>query len=480
MQDRNQIPSSHLGHILRNCLSKKKSKTAILIFNRNRGTGGVTVLSAIPLVLKACASISVLAYGKALHCEIVKSGFECSLMVGTSLVDMYGKCQDIVSSRKVFDYMPDRNVITWNAMIGGYMRNGDAKSASFLFRTMAEKTSATWNEMIDGYTKNGDTEMARRVFESMPVSLKNVVTWTVMVDGYVSNGDMEAAMEVFEGMRERNFYVWSVLISGKALDAFMRMQREGFEPDQVTIASVLSACAQSGMLDFGKEVHELILRKGIELNHFILNGLVDMYAKCGDLRKARLIFEDISIKRCATWNTLISGFAIHGQCREAIEFFSKMEKSGVKPDIVTFLSLLSACAHGGFVEEGLEAFSKMERYGLKANVKHYGSLVDLFGRAGKLLEAFNLVKEMPIEPNDTIFGALLGACRTQNDTVMVEKVLELVKAMNIGHGSHYDAHYVLLSNIYAASERWEKAEGMRVAFSGKGFEKEPGCSALMF
>ncbi|KAK6115639.1 hypothetical protein DH2020_007908 [Rehmannia glutinosa] len=511
-------PASSWSYSIRNFISQKKPKAAILIYTRNRGNGGI-VISAIPLVLKACASLSMLVFGKVLHSEIVKSGVESDVMVGTSLVDMYGKCHDIVSSRKVFDDMPERNVVSWNAMIGGYMRNGDTRLASVLFENMPGKTSVTWNEMIDGYARNGDMAMARRAFESVPEDLKNVVTWTVMVNGYVSNGDMEAAREVFEGMKVRNFFVWSVMITGyfkkgdavkareifdgmslrnlvnwnslisgyaqngmceEVFDSFTRMQGEGFEPDEVTLTSVLSACAQSGMLDIGKEIHEIIRTKNIELNEFVLNGLVDMYAKCGDLGNARLIFEEILVKNSATWNSLITGFAIHGQSREAIEFFGKMEESGVKPDAVTFLSVLSACAHGGFVDVGLEAFSKMEKYGLKPNIKHYGCLVDMLGRAGKLQDAFNVVKGMPIAPNDTVLGALLGACRIHSDTIMAENVLELIGKLNSQHGSHDDAHYVLLSNIYAASERWEMAEGARVVFSARGSEKTPGCSVLMF
>ncbi|KAL0438305.1 UNVERIFIED_CONTAM: putative pentatricopeptide repeat-containing protein [Sesamum latifolium] len=122
----------------------------------------------------------------------------------------------------------------------------------------------------------------------------------------------------------------------------------------------------------------------------------------------------------------------------------------------------------------------MEKYGLTANIKHYGCLVDLLGRAGKLQDAFNLVKEMPMAPNDRVLGALLGACRIHSDTFMAENVLELVSKLNSYRVSHDDTHYLLLSNIYAASERWEMAEGMRVVFSARGSKKIPGHSALMF
>ncbi|CAK9134249.1 unnamed protein product [Ilex paraguariensis] len=430
---------------------------------------------------------------------------------------MYAKCGNIADSRRVFDYMPVRNVVTCNAMIGGYMRNGDTKSGSLLFEQMPMRTAVTWIEMIDGYAKLGDMVIARQFFDRVPFELRNVVTSSVMVDGYCSNGDMEAAKKVFEAMPQRNFYVWSSMISGyfkkgdvkeakvifdriprrnlvnwnslisgyaqngcceEALDAFTEMQAEGFEVDEVTLTSVLSACAQSGLLDVGKEIHQMIIQKRIELNQFILNGLVDMYAKCGDLGNARLIFEGMSYKNDACWNAMISGFAIHGQCKEAIEFFGRMENLGEKPNDITFLSVLSACAHGGFVKEGLETFSKVEKYGVTASIKHYGCLIDLLGRAGRLEEAYDLIKKIPLKPNDTIWGALLGACRIHMDTNLADKVVKEVCKQNSEKGSSQESHHVLLSNIYAASDSWEKAERMRMDMSNKGFQKTPGRSAV--
>ncbi|KAL3513787.1 hypothetical protein ACH5RR_026504 [Cinchona calisaya] len=510
-------PSSNWSSLIKNCIVQGKTKQALFIYYRNRGVGNI-ILGAIPLVLKACASLSMLSFGQALHAESIKGGVEGDVMVGTSLVDMYGKCREISDSRKVFDNMPERNVTTWNAMIGGYMKDGDLKSAIVLFEEMSIRTSVTWNQMIDGLAKNGDMVMARQFFDRVPKVLRTVVTWTVMVDGYASSGDMEAAKEIFEMMPKRNFYVWSSMISGyfkkrkveeakaifdsmqlrnlvnwnsliagyaqnglgkEALDAFTRMQSQGFEPDEFTLVSVLSACAQLGFLDVGKEVHEMAIRKGIQLNNFVLNGLVDMYAKCGDLRNAKLLFEEMSFKTTATWNALILGFAIHGLCKEAIELFGRLESRGEMPDKITFLAVLSACVHGGFVELGLETFSKMEKYGVMASIKHYGCIVDLLGRAGRIQEAYEIIKDMPLKPNETVLGALLGACRIHADTDMAERVLEEVDKLKCGCGSNESVHYVLLSSIYAAAEKWEEAEGMRVALSNKGSKKAAGCSTVM-
>ncbi|KZV41763.1 pentatricopeptide repeat-containing protein [Dorcoceras hygrometricum] len=389
--------------------------------------------------------------------NLLKSGVEGDVRVGTSLVDMYGKCGDIVSSRKVFDYMPERNVVSWNAIIGGYVRIGDMGYATRLFEELEVRTSVTWNEMlvmVDGYARNGDMEAAEEVFEVMPEW--NFYVCSVMVSGYFRKGDVGKGREFFDRMCSRNVVCWNSLIAGyaqngmcaEAMDAFMNMRTERLEPDEVTIVSVLSVCAQSGILEVGKEIHEMIVQKGIDLNDYVVNGLVDMYAKCGDLGNAKLIFEGNPSKNYATWNSLITGFSIHGHCFEALELFMRMEESGIKPDGVTILSVLSACAHGGLVEEGLQVFSKMEQYGLTANTKHYGCVVDMLGRAGKLQEAMAFVEGMPVEANDTILGSLLGACQIHSDTVMAEKVLELVGKLNSDDRTQDDGCYVVLSKIF--------------------------------
>ncbi|KAE8690809.1 Pentatricopeptide repeat-containing protein [Hibiscus syriacus] len=508
--------------IIRNHLSEGNPDQVLSLHTQIRQQG-LYILGLVPLIFKACASASASAsaqtYGKSLHAESIKFGVSADLHISSSLISMYSRCSNLIDSRKVFDEMPERNVVAWNAMIGGYLKNGDRESALNLFEKMPMgRNSVTWIEMIDGFAKSGDTLRARQLFDRVPLELSNVVTWTVMVDGYNANGELEAAREIFEMMPERNYFVWSSMISGfckrgdvkeareffdripvrnsvnwnsmisgyaqngfceEALAMFRKMQNEGFEPDEVTITSVLSACAQLGELDVGKEIHYRIKTKGMKANQFVSNALLDMYAKCGDLGQARLIFERISHRKTACWNSMLSGFAIHGKCREALEFFKRMEELNEMPDAITFLSVLSACSHGGCVDEGLEIFSKMETYGILASIKHYGCLVDLLGRAGRLKEAFGLVKRMPMKPNDVVWGALLGACKIHVDNNVLEQVMQEVVGTDNDLDSGDNSHHVLLSNIYAASDRWEKAEKMRMAMVNKGFQKIPGLSSII-
>ncbi|XP_060970611.1 pentatricopeptide repeat-containing protein At3g21470 isoform X2 [Cannabis sativa] len=438
-------------------ISQGSPKQALLIYNQIR-TQGIYILGLVPQILKACSSLCFLNYGKAVHGESIKSGVYSDLLIGTSMVDTYAKCRKIIDAQKVFDEMPERNVVTWNAMIGGYLKNGDIGSASLLFDKMSERNSVTWIEMIDGFAKCGDIVSARQFFDCVPMELKNLVTWTVMVDGYSSNGDMEAAKEVFELMPKRNFFAWSSMISGYCKKGDVKNAEAIFERipvrNLVNWNSMISGYVQNG------------------LSREALKAFVKMKAE-------GFKPDEVTIRNTACWNAMISGFAVHGQCKEALELFARMERSNEKPDTITFLSVLSACGHGGFVDEGIEILSKMEKYGVATNIKHYGCLVDLLGRAGRLKEAYDLIKTMPMEPNDTVWGAILGACRTHLDMEMAEEVVKEINTLSSSTGSSQNPHYVVLSNIYAASERWEKAERLRVMMVNEGLEKTPGRSSFM-
>ncbi|MED6207504.1 hypothetical protein PIB30_036373 [Stylosanthes scabra] len=497
---------------IRNNITQGSHKCALLLYKQTRRQG-LHDPTVIPLLFKACVSLSILPHVKALHAESIKAGSHSDVFIGTALVGAYSKCGVLGDSRKVFDTMPDRNVVTWNAMISGYLRVGDKESASLMFEAMPGKTWVSWSQMIGGFARNGDTAGARRLFDKVPDEAKSVVTWTVMVDGYARNGDMEAAREIFEQMPMRNYFVWSSMICGyckngnvkeagvifkrapdrnlemwnsmiaghvqngfgeKALQLFEEMRGEGFEPDEFTIVSALSACSQLGLLDVGKEIHHMIKQKGMRLNPFLVSGLVDMYVKCGDLLNARLVFEapDSAEKNIFCWNAMISGFATNGKYGEVLECFGRLEKSNIRPDSITCLIVLSACAHGGFVNEALEIVAKMDRYGIETGIKHYGCMVDLLGRAGRLKEAYDLIKKMPMKPNDVVLGAMLGACRIHSDVQMAEQVMKLISSSSTI--SSTDSHNVLLFNTYAASEKWEKSEQMRRIGVDERTQKIPG------
>uniref|UniRef100_A0A0D3EX11 Pentacotripeptide-repeat region of PRORP domain-containing protein n=1 Tax=Oryza barthii TaxID=65489 RepID=A0A0D3EX11_9ORYZ len=474
-------------------------------------------LPLVIVLLKATASRADPVLGRALHAEAVKSANAHDRLVGTTLVSVYCKCGLLADARRVFDGMPDRNAVTCNAMLAGYAAAGDMVSAEALFAGMGSRTPVTWATLIRGFAGKGDMAETRRWFEAMPLGMQNVVTWTVAVQAYVAAGDMETARELFNKMPARNAFVWSSMVTGnfkagnadeaqavfdkipvrnlvnwnaliagyakmgcceKALEAFHSMLKDKIKPDEFTMAGVLSACAQLGSLEQARKVHNFIIQHRIRKNQFVMNGLVDMFAKCGDLAFARNIFDNMQWRNTECWNSMISALSSHGQSIEAIRLFSKMECSEQKPNEITLLAVLGACTHGGFVDEGLRIFSKFDIYGVAAAVEHYGCLVDLLGRAGRLREAYEIVKNMLVEPNEVIWGSLLGACRVHGDAEMSELVSSEIHQLHSRRVSTNDAEYILLSNIMASSERWEQAERMRRKMALHGVGKTPGCSSV--
>ncbi|CAK9862764.1 unnamed protein product [Sphagnum jensenii] len=400
-------------------------------------------------LLHACARVAVLKDGKQIHEQIIQSGFESDLFVGSSLIDMYAKCGSIEDAQRVFDRMPTRDVAAWNAMLLGHVR-----------------------------------EDARQVFDRMP--RRDVVAWNAMIFGYVKYmyakcGSIEDALEVFDRMHTRDAVAWTTMILGyvkcgqgkNALELFHKMLYEGVEPTPATFMAVLSACASVVALEEGMLVHEYISQSGWESDLFVGSSLIDMYAKCGSVEYALRVFNKMPRHDLISWNTMLGGYAMHGHGKEAVEHFEQMWDRSVEIDKVTFICLLSACNHAGLVEEGLQFFESMKSvYGISATVEHYACMVDLLGRAGHLAEAEDLIKVMHCEPNAPVWRALLGACRVHGNIEIGEHAAKKVIELDPGDA----AGYVLLSNIYAAAGKWDLSSNIQQQRLERGVNRQPGCT----
>ncbi|EEF50268.1 pentatricopeptide repeat-containing protein, putative [Ricinus communis] len=334
-----------------------------------KGTGFLPDNFTFTALAKSCGLNMAVWEGFEIHNHVLKMGFGLDLYVSTALVDMYAKFGELCMARKMFDEMAERGVVSWTALIGGCMRSGDMGNARILFDQMPEKDSAAYNAMLDGYVKAGDMESAQSLFDKMPA--RNVISWTSMIYGYCSGGDVLTARSLFDAMPERNLFSWNAMIGGysqnnkshEALKLFHEMQsRTLFEPDKVTVVSVLPAIADLGALDLGSWIHQFARLKKIDRSINVCTALVDMYAKCGEMLKARRVFDSMPKKEEASWNALINGFAVNGCADEALTAFSEMKREGVKPNDVTMISVLSACNHGGLVEEGKRWFKAMYEF----------------------------------------------------------------------------------------------------------------------
>ncbi|XXG60526.1 hypothetical protein AAC387_Pa04g2413 [Persea americana] len=433
-------------------------------------------------ILRGCVTFSKISLGEAVHGLILKMGFVFDMFLQTGLLDFYGKAGDLTSAKQVFDEMPQRDVVANNAMIAVLSKCGHVTDAHNLFEKMPERNSASWNCMITCYCKLDDICSARTIFDKNPV--KDVVSWNAMIDGYCKSGQIETARELFNRMGSaKNSVTWNTMIAGyvqcrefaKAVLMFQQMQVENVKPTEVTMVSLLSACAHLGALDMGRWIHAYIRHHNLKIDVVLGNALIDMYYKCGSIETALEVFHGLSRKNVYCWNSIITGLGMHGHGKEAIDAFLKMEEEMIRPDGVTFVGLLSGCSHSGLVSEGRQYFSQMIGvYGVEPGIEHYGCMVDLLGRAGFLEDALKLIETMPIKPNSIVWGSLLRACRVHRDTKLSEQVTQRLLELE----PHDGGNYVFLSNVYASVNRWNDVEICRRMMTEKGVRKTPGCSSI--
>lgn len=263
--------------------------------------------------------------------------------------------------------------------------------------------------------------------------------------------------------------------SKEALEAFARMQGEGFEPEDRTLVSVLAACAHLGALEQGKWVHGYLRGKGRRVTVFLGTALVDMYAKCGEVELGLRVFREMPERNLLVWTTAIKGLAMHGRGAEALRMFGEMERCGFVPDDIAFIGALCACTHAGLVDQGRQLFDSMSRgYGIEPKVEHYGCMVDLLARNGLLDEARDLIDSMPMEADALIWGALMAGCRFHKNVELAEHVVKHLIRLE----PDCSGVYVLLANIYAVTGRHDDARSVRALMKQKGVEKTPGCSLI--
>jgi pentatricopeptide repeat protein len=469
-------------------------------------------------ILPACAASGGLRHGREVHEDVIRSGFQSDTFVGNALVDMYAKCRSVEDAHKVFEKMTELDVVSWSAMIAGYAQNEYGNKALKVFRQMQsmamEPNAVTYvgvlpacadseslgcgrevhedivrrgfesvvvvcNALIDMYVKCRSMDKAWKVFDKMPE--RDVVSWTSLISGYAQNGCLDMAVKLFAKMPERNVVSWTAMIAGcaqngcfdEALRIWHQMRVRGMQPNSDTFASILPACAGLGTLHKGREIHEDIIRSGFQYNVFVGNTLVDMYAKCGCIEDAQKVFENMPIRDVVSWNEMIVGCAMHGFCKEILQLFERMQYSGTKPNHVTFVGILSACCHAGMVDDGCQYFDCMNRdWNLIPAEEHYCCLVDLLGRAGRLNEAQDLINKMPMKPGAAVWRSLLGACRIHNNIELGEHASRHLFELDPKNA----AHYVLLSNIFAAAGRWDEVEKVRKMMKDRRVEKMPGRS----
>jgi pentatricopeptide repeat protein len=419
-------------------------------------------------ILSACTSTTVLLWGRQIHAILTHLYVVKNEVLENALVDMYHRCGRLEDAYQLFHKMHVKNVGTWNTMISGFAKHGLLINAFKLYESMnippnritfvtilkccamvmdLQQGNSVYNEvvwsevpidvslgnsLVDFYVNCNQLEDALRVFIKLPC--KDIVSWTTMILGYGKNGYVE-----------------------KASKLLMEMELEGLQPNEVTFLAIITACSLAGSLELNMQTHAKLVSSGKEMNTVVANALIDSYVKCGDIHCACYIFDRISDKDSISWNSAISGYALHGYARRSLLLAVRMGETCIKPNDVTFLGLLSAFSRVGLIDEGVYFFTQMIREScIILKDDHFVCMVDLFARIGNLYQAAELVKCLPLGMNAVVSRALLNGCKLHEDTELAMSVIENMIALEQEDASAF----TLMLNMFATSTRYGKEDVM--------------------
>lgn len=440
-------------------------------------------------LLKKCNSTEEF---RQVHAQILKLGlfwdsFCASNLVATCALTNWGSLEYACS---IFRQIEEPGSFDFNTMIRGYVKNMILEEALLLYEEMLERgvepDNFTYPPLLKACSLLGALQEGKQIHgHAFKVGLEDdTFVRNSLISMYAKCRQTDHARAVFEKMGEKSIASWSAIIGAHAsvemwhecLVLFSDMSNEGcWRAEESTLVSVLSACTHLGALDLGRRIHGILLRNISQLNVIVQTSLIDMYAKCGCLEKALCLFQNMAEKNQFSYTVIISGLAMHGHGREALRVFWEMQEQGLAPDDVVYVGVLSACSHAGLVNEGLKCFNLMQsEHGIEPTVQHYSCMVDLMGRAGMLKEAYELIKGMPITPNDVVWRSLLSACKVHLDLELGE-----IAAQNLFYvNSRNPSDYLVLSNMYAQAKRWDDVARIRKEMAEKGLIQTPGFSLV--
>ncbi|KAI7753271.1 hypothetical protein M8C21_000193 [Ambrosia artemisiifolia] len=543
-----QIPERNIGEFY---------EKAVELFKDMVGSGLRPDEFSLSNIINACTGLRDVNEGRKIHGYLVKHGYSSDPFSCNALVDMYSKVGDFDDAKAVFDQIINPDIVSWNAVIAGCvlheyndtalelmvkMRRAGIKPNMFTFSSVLKACS--------GLSLQDLGQQFHSILIKSDIELDSFLCCG-LIDIYSKCGEMEDAKRVYNMMPEKELIAFNALLCGhshndndiEALSLFVEEYRDGVGFNETTLLAVLNSAAGLQVVNVSEQIHGLSLRTGFQSDPFVINSLIDSYAKCGSVEKARKVFDESPIADLATftslisaysqsgqgeeaiklylimqdlelkpdsficssllntsaslsayeqddatrafsevpekgivsWSAMIGGFAQHGHGKEALSLFDDMLKDGIAPNNVTLVSVLCACNHAGLVTQAKQYFESMEEvFGIKPTQEHYACMIDILGRAGKLDEAMDLVNKMPFEANASVWGALLGAAKTHKNVdlgqIAAQKLMLLDPEKS---GTH-----VLLANIYASAGLWENVADIRRLMKDSKVKKEPGMSWL--
>lgn len=403
--------------IISGYISNGDELEALALFNGMRGNGVEVDPSTIANILSAGSSLLIIELVIQMHALSYKTGVSDDIVVASALLDAYAKCQSPNEACKFYSELKAYDTILLNTMITVYSNCGRIEDAKLIFKSMPNKTMITWNSMLVGLSQNA--------------------------------------------------------CPSEALDIFCQMIKLDLKLDKFSLASVISACANTSSLELGEQVFGKAITIRLESDHIVSTSLVDFYCKCGLVEIGRKVFDGMMKTDVVSWNTMLMGYATNGYGYEALALFGEMRHAGLRPSGITFTAVLSACDHSGLVEEGKNWFNNMKRnYNIDPGIEHYSCMIDLLARAGCFREAMDQMEDMPFEVDASMWSSILRGCIAHGNKILGKKAAEQIIELDPENASAFTQ----LSNILASCEDWDGSARVRNFMRYNHVQKNPGRS----
>ena len=377
--------------------------------------------ATLATALTYSANSKCILLGSQIHAQIFKLGLCNDIFSQNNIIKMYTKCGFLVRGLKVFDEMPMKNLVSWTLVISGAVQNGEIEMGLGVYLGM-RRTGLVPNEFALGcVTKGcadlGDKELGQCIHCSvLKVGMeKNPFVGSSILNMYAKLGDIEDAERVFECM-DHHVGCWNAMIGGYAqcgygfesLMALSLMQHKGIPMDAFTFINALKGCLVVGNLNFGRQIHGLIIQSEVAFGTAIMNSLMDMYFKNGGELYALKVFDRFLDKDIISWNTMFSGLSQGDDAREIGRFFHKLMLTGLKPNCVTFSILFRFCGEALDLVSGLQFYCLALQFGISDEISVTTSLINMFSKCGAMRQACLVFKSAPFKSIHTCNEMISG------------------------------------------------------------------------
>ncbi|KAH7299031.1 hypothetical protein KP509_25G070000 [Ceratopteris richardii] len=378
-------------------------------------------------VLDACVGLEDIDAGQEIHACLIESGYASVIALANALINFYGKCGNLSHARVVFLNLNSRNVISWSTLISSFAQNGHDKEALSLLFEMQTVHIEPNDITIVGVLDAINTVVEGHIMHTILVFGKYEQSHRVqaaLVNFYDTMGCHYDAMYTFRMITEKDAISWTSGIAAcahsenlrEALNLFYQMLDHEVMPSSVTFVCLLDGCSNLAALEDGRKLHGAIIDSGHDNDKVVVNALITMYGKCGDVRDSVTSFWSNPQRDLVSWSAVLSSCSLNGQAAAALKLFNHLQGLELTMNAVIFLCILASCSHGGLLEEGIWYFVLFTRWhGLFPAEEHFACLIDLYGRAGQVDVAEQLIELIPFTKVASAVASLLGACRIQGD-----------------------------------------------------------------